>query len=84
MVQRYYNASFFLYPEYIYSMNLVTGATGFLGTHLLAKLILQKERSIAIFRSEQKKKHSIDVLLKYDAITSESISENIKWEKRTF
>lgn len=62
-------------------MNLVTGATGLLGTHLLAKLILQKERSIAIFRSEQKKQHSIKVLLKYDEITPESISENIRWEK---
>lgn len=62
-------------------MNLVTGATGFLGTHLLAKLILRKERSIAIFRNDQKKQHSLKVLLKYDEITLESISKNIRWEK---
>lgn len=62
-------------------MNLVTGATGFLGTHLLAKLILQQEKTIAIFRNEKKKEHSIKILLKDPAISTASIAEYIQWEE---
>ena len=62
-------------------MNLVTGSTGFLGTHLLAKLILHQEKTIAIYRNEHKKMHSITVLLKYNGLTNKSISDYIQWEK---
>lgn len=62
-------------------MNLVTGSTGFLGTHLLAKLILHQEKTIAIYRNEQKKMHSITVLLKYNGLSNKSISDYIQWEK---
>jgi len=36
-------------------MNLLTGATGLVGAHLLAQLILNKEKTRALFRTENKK-----------------------------
>jgi len=59
-------------------MNLLTGATGLVGAHLLAQLILNKEKTRALFRTENKKNQAISVILKYD-ITSQQIEDTVEW-----
>lgn len=61
-------------------MNLLTGATGLVGAHLLAQLILNKEKTRALFRTEKKKKQAISVILTYD-ISREDISAYVEWEQ---
>jgi nucleoside-diphosphate-sugar epimerase len=61
-------------------MNLLSGATGLVGAHLLAQLILSKAKTRALYRTENKKKQTIAVLLKYP-ISEEDIIENVEWFK---
>ncbi|MFO7744578.1 MAG: SDR family oxidoreductase [Psychroflexus sp.] len=59
-------------------MNLLTGATGLVGAHLLAQLILNKEKTRALFRTENKKAQAISVIVKYD-ITLQEIENKVEW-----
>lgn len=59
-------------------MNLLTGATGLVGAHLLAQLILNKEKTRALYRTEDKKKQALAVILKYD-ISEDDIAEYVEW-----
>lgn len=61
-------------------MNLVSGATGLVGCHLLAKLIVEKSYSRAMYRSEEKKNQTIDVIKKY-GISESEISNYVEWQK---
>lgn len=59
-------------------MNLLTGATGLVGAHTLAQLILNKEKTRALFRTEDKKEQAISVILKYD-ISPDDIKQYVDW-----
>lgn len=59
-------------------MNLLTGATGLVGAHVLAQLILNKEKTRALFRTEAKKQQALSVLLKYD-ISEDDIDHQVEW-----
>jgi len=59
-------------------MNLLTGATGLVGAHLLALLISNKDKTRALFRTQHKKQQAISVILKY-GITEEAIDEYVEW-----
>ncbi|WP_019039458.1 NAD-dependent epimerase/dehydratase family protein [Psychroflexus tropicus] len=59
-------------------MNLLTGATGLVGAHLLAYLISKKVKTRALFRTENKKQQAINVLLKYD-ISDDQLEKYIEW-----
>lgn len=59
-------------------MNLLTGATGLVGAHLLAQLVLNKEKTRALFRTEDKKRQALAVILKYD-ISKDDISKHVEW-----
>jgi nucleoside-diphosphate-sugar epimerase len=63
-------------------MVLVSGATGFLGTHLLKKLCTEKVELIrAMYRSEAKKKYTISLLQKLLKKTYHPNILNIEWVK---
>ncbi|MBZ9788303.1 SDR family oxidoreductase [Psychroflexus sp. CAK57W] len=59
-------------------MNLLTGATGLVGAHLLAQLILNKEQTRALFRTEAKRQQALTVIFKYD-ISEKDLSEHVEW-----
>jgi nucleoside-diphosphate-sugar epimerase len=59
-------------------MNLLSGATGLVGAHLLAQLILNKEKTRALYRTEAKKNQAISVILKY-GIASLEIDQFVEW-----
>ncbi|WP_235923581.1 SDR family oxidoreductase [Psychroflexus aurantiacus] len=59
-------------------MNLLTGATGLVGAHALAQLILNKEQTRALFRTEAKRQQALAVILKYD-ISDEDLSTYVDW-----
>lgn len=59
-------------------MNLLTGATGLVGAHLMAQLILNKEKTRALFRTEEKKQLAKDVILKYN-ISVDDLSSYVEW-----
>ncbi|MFN2260713.1 MAG: NAD-dependent epimerase/dehydratase family protein [Psychroflexus sp.] len=61
-------------------MNLVSGATGLVGCHLLAKLILEKSACRAMYRTEIKKNHAIKVIQKY-GISETEIAQYVDWQK---
>lgn len=62
--QRYYfQKLIFCAFVYIYQMILISGATGFLGTHLLKRLCIDKVQNIrALYRSDDKKNYSLNLL----------------------
>src|SRR4030043_37397 len=59
-------------------MNLVTGATGLLGSHMLAELIRRGEKVRAFYHSEQKKAFVHNTLSLYFP-QAEKIMESIDW-----
>ena len=46
-------------------MNLVTGATGLVGSHMIAELLKHGEKVRALYRSEQKKSNVLKILSLY-------------------
>ncbi|MBZ9651533.1 SDR family oxidoreductase [Psychroflexus montanilacus] len=59
-------------------MNLLSGATGLVGAHLLAQLILNKAKTRALYRTEEKKEQAIAVVLNY-SVSEDDISEHVEW-----
>ncbi|SDG41347.1 SDR family oxidoreductase [Psychroflexus sediminis] len=59
-------------------MNLLTGATGLVGAHVLAQLILNKEHTRALFRTEHKRQQALAVIFKYD-ISKDDLSKHVEW-----
>ena len=49
-------------------MILVTGGTGFVGSHLLSKLVLKHDRIKAIYRDEKKLKLNNNILIKEELL----------------
>ncbi|MDT8347514.1 MAG: NAD-dependent epimerase/dehydratase family protein [Flavobacteriaceae bacterium] len=54
-------------------MILVTGATGMLGTHIIAALLGEHRRIKALYRSEEKKNHCLEFLRKKGVLGLEDI-----------
>ncbi len=63
----------------IYTMILVTGATGLVGTHLLVRLIQDKKSVRALYRTETKKEHAKKVFSSYFPEKGEHLFETIQW-----
>jgi nucleoside-diphosphate-sugar epimerase len=61
-------------------MHLVTGATGLLGSHVLAELLKHGEKVRALYRSEQKKNDVLKTFSLYFA-HAEEMMEKIDWFK---
>lgn len=59
-------------------MNLLSGATGLVGAHVLAQLIMNNEQTRALFRTETKKQQALAVILKY-GISENDISDHVEW-----
>lgn len=59
-------------------MNLLTGATGLVGAHLLACLISNEEKTRAIYRTEHKKQRAIKVISNY-GISLSKIEKHVDW-----
>jgi nucleoside-diphosphate-sugar epimerase len=77
--QRYYNEKGFNFRNlYIYQMNLLSGATGLVGAHLLAQLILNKEQTRALYRTKAKQDQAISTILKY-GITPLEVDQFVEW-----
>ncbi|MBP2831421.1 NAD-dependent epimerase/dehydratase family protein [Aquimarina sp. U1-2] len=62
-------------------MILVTGATGLVGTHLLVKLIQQKQHIRALYRSDAKKKQARKVFSYYFNAEESTLFDTIDWVK---
>jgi len=62
-------------------MILVTGATGLVGTHLLTKLVQEKQPIRALYRSDIKKKHAKKVFSYHVEKQQISLFDNIEWIK---
>ncbi|WP_271765694.1 NAD-dependent epimerase/dehydratase family protein [Aquimarina algiphila] len=60
-------------------MILVTGATGLVGTHLLVRLIKDKQSVRALYRTEAKKEHAKKVFSSYFSEEEEHLFETIQW-----
>jgi nucleoside-diphosphate-sugar epimerase len=77
--QRYYNEKGFNFRNlYIYQMNLLSGATGLVGAHLLVQLILNKEQTRALYRTKAKQDQAISTILKY-GITPLEVDQFVEW-----
>jgi nucleoside-diphosphate-sugar epimerase len=77
--QRYYNEKGFNFRNlYIYQMNLLSGATGLVGAHTLAQLILNKEQTRALYRTKTKQDQAISIILKY-GITLQEVDRFVEW-----
>lgn len=61
-------------------MILVTGGTGLLGSHLLLQLVEQDQRVRAIYRTEFKKEHALNVFEYYHPSAKE-LFDKIEWVK---
>ena len=59
-------------------MNLLTGATGLVGAHLLAHLISNRKKTRALYRTEHKKKQAISVIYNY-GISFSDIEAHVNW-----
>jgi len=62
-------------------MILVTGATGLVGTHLLIKLVQEKQPIRALYRSEKKKEHAKKVFSYFLKEHEISLFDRIEWIK---
>lgn len=62
-------------------MNLVTGATGLLGSHLLFKLVQSGEVCKALYRTEQKIKLVEKLFHYYNSPQAEELFSKIEWVK---
>ncbi len=62
-------------------MILVTGATGLVGTHLLVKLVQEKQEVRALYRSEAKKEHAREVFSYYFEEQQAALFDTIQWVK---
>lgn len=62
-------------------MNLITGATGFLGTHLTAYLISLSEPCVCLYRTEAKRNKALEILKTYSEVTDLVIEQRLKWVK---
>ncbi|MFD2433892.1 NAD-dependent epimerase/dehydratase family protein [Mesonia maritima] len=62
-------------------MILVTGATGLVGSHLLAKLVLEETPIRALYRSEEKISLAKKVLATYFKEKTEKYFSKIEWFK---
>lgn len=61
-------------------MIAVTGATGFIGSHLVAELIRRKTQVVALYRSVQSQQRTISIL-EHNNISSEQTSRFLIWRK---
>lgn len=63
-------------------MILVTGATGLVGTHLLVKLIQEKDQVVrALYRTETKKEHAKKAFSSYFSGEEKHLFDTIEWVK---
>lgn len=62
-------------------MILVTGATGLVGAHLLVKLVQEKQKVRALYRSESKKEHARTVFSYYFEEQKGEVFDTIDWVK---
>lgn len=60
-------------------MILVTGATGLVGTHLLIRLIQEKQQVRALYRTEAKKEHARKVFSSYFTSEEKHLFDTIEW-----
>ncbi|MBW1295301.1 NAD-dependent epimerase/dehydratase family protein [Aquimarina litoralis] len=60
-------------------MILVTGATGLVGTHLLIKLLHEKEQIRALYRTEEKKEYAKSVYLQCCNLEDQIAFDTIEW-----
>lgn len=64
-------------------MILITGTTGLVGTHLLAYLLLQEEKSnaiIGLYRSKDKKEHCLKVIAEVYGEETANKARQINWK----
>lgn len=59
-------------------MILVTGATGLLGGHLTAALLMQGRRVRALYRNKDKRRHTLDIISFYSPAAQE-LYDKIEW-----
>ena len=62
-------------------MVLVTGATGLVGSHLLIKLIQHKNSIRALYRSEEKKNYTLNLVSSLVPKEKHEHLQNIQWFK---
>ena len=62
-------------------MVLVTGATGLVGSHLLIKLIQHKNSIRALYRSEEKKNYTLNLMRSLVPKEKHNHFQNIQWVK---
>ncbi len=60
-------------------MILVTGATGLVGSHLLVKLIREKQKVRALYRSKAKKEYAKKIISFYFDKDTTKVFETIEW-----
>ena len=60
-------------------MVLVTGATGLVGSHLLIKLIKHENSVRALYRTEEKKKYTLNLLNTLSTAEESQLITNIQW-----
>ncbi len=61
-------------------MNLITGATGFLGSHLTAYILQQQQDCIALYRSEKKREHTLKLIQSYYDIPKDTLNKHLTWQ----
>src|SRR5690606_14932622 len=66
---------------YFYTMNVVTGATGLLGSHLLYALTRRGEKCRAVYRDEKRIQQVRQVFTHYAAEQSEDLLQLVEWCK---
>ncbi|WP_281989818.1 NAD-dependent epimerase/dehydratase family protein [Aquimarina aggregata] len=62
-------------------MILVTGATGLVGTHLLMKIVKEKHKVRALYRSETKREHAKKIFSYYLTYQADTLFNTIDWVK---
>lgn len=62
-------------------MNLITGATGFLGSHLTAYLLQQQQDCVVLYRNEKKREHTLKLIQSYYEISTDTLLKYLTWQK---
>lgn len=60
-------------------MNLITGATGIVGSHVLAELLKKNQKCVALYRKETRKQRTQNYL-QLLGFSAESIEQQIDWK----